>query len=115
MDLAFTMSDFLPYFDALVVTLLGKVLSVHQLGAHPCTCILALYNGLTRQALRTEPDFAPQKSLAFLCFRGPAWRKTSFCFGIIVRGVGPCQARSCYFLFCQSEEAVAWRLVSARP
>ncbi len=99
MDLAFTMSDFLPYFDALAVTFLGNGCTVHQFEAHTCTPILALYNGLTRQALRTEPDFAPQKSLAFLCFRGPAWRKTSFCFGIIVRGVGTCRARARYFSF----------------
>ena len=49
MDLAFTMSDFLPYFDALAVTFLGNGCTVHQLGAHTCTPILALYNGPKRK------------------------------------------------------------------
>ena len=30
-------------------SLVGKGLAVHQLGAHPCTLILALYNGPKRK------------------------------------------------------------------
>ena len=69
---------------------------MHQLGAHPCTLIFALYNGLKRQALRLKPHLGPKKSLVFSWF---VWSSLAHNLCLLVRSKWHRRSRAhaCYF------------------